>query len=163
MCGQCLLVIVWKARMFCHIGLQATTTDFEISSYMICQSYWKLYHWQSEHECGICIQWCSGTLQPRCARCSQSPLSWPMNSQRSIPAWPPRSPHLYPVVFYMCGHVEALVYAAPFGNDSHLTAALWMPVRLSATTWASLNGCGRLWWDESRRALTHGEHVLFQL
>jgi hypothetical protein len=36
--------------MFYHIGIQATTT--EISSYMICQSYWKMYHWQSEHECG---------------------------------------------------------------------------------------------------------------
>jgi hypothetical protein len=25
------------------------------SSYMICQSYWKMYHWQSEHECGTCM------------------------------------------------------------------------------------------------------------
>jgi hypothetical protein len=32
-------------RMFCLIDLQATTT--EISSYMICQSYWKMYRWQS--------------------------------------------------------------------------------------------------------------------
>jgi hypothetical protein len=36
--------------MFCHIGLQATA--IEISSYMIGQSYGKMYHWQSEHECG---------------------------------------------------------------------------------------------------------------
>jgi hypothetical protein len=36
--------------MFCHIGLQATTA--EISSYMIHRSYWKMYHWQSERECG---------------------------------------------------------------------------------------------------------------
>jgi hypothetical protein len=36
--------------MFCHIGLQATT--IVISSYMISQSYWKMYHWQSEHERG---------------------------------------------------------------------------------------------------------------
>jgi hypothetical protein len=39
--------------MFCHIGLQATTA--EISSHMICQSYWKMYHWQSEPECGTCM------------------------------------------------------------------------------------------------------------
>jgi hypothetical protein len=39
--------------MFRHIGLQVTTT--EISSYMICQSYWKMYHWQSEHEYGLCV------------------------------------------------------------------------------------------------------------
>jgi hypothetical protein len=31
--------------VFCHIGLHATTA--EISFYMICQRYWKLYHWQS--------------------------------------------------------------------------------------------------------------------
>jgi hypothetical protein len=47
--GQELLVIVWKARMICHVRLQATIT--EISSYMIFQSYWQVYHWQSEHEC----------------------------------------------------------------------------------------------------------------
>jgi hypothetical protein len=41
----------WKARMFCHIGLEGTTT--EISSRMICQSYWKMYHWQSDHKRGI--------------------------------------------------------------------------------------------------------------
>jgi hypothetical protein len=40
--------------MFCHIGLQATTT--EISSYRISEIYWKLYHWQSEHESGTCIR-----------------------------------------------------------------------------------------------------------
>jgi hypothetical protein len=38
--------------MFCHIGLQATTT--QISSYKMCQSYW-MYHWQPEHECGTCM------------------------------------------------------------------------------------------------------------
>jgi hypothetical protein len=39
--------------MFCHIDLQATTAD--ISSCMVCQSYWKMDHWQSEHECGKCM------------------------------------------------------------------------------------------------------------
>jgi hypothetical protein len=36
--------------MFCHIGSQATAT--EISSYTICQNYWKMYHWLSQHDCG---------------------------------------------------------------------------------------------------------------
>jgi hypothetical protein len=36
--------------MFRHISLQAPAT--EISSYKICQSYWEMYQWQSEHECG---------------------------------------------------------------------------------------------------------------
>jgi hypothetical protein len=39
--------------MFYHIGLQETAT--EIFPYMICQSYWKMYHWQSKHECGTCM------------------------------------------------------------------------------------------------------------
>jgi hypothetical protein len=47
-----MFVIVWWARMFRYIGLQATTTT---PSYMICQSYWKLYHWQAEHERGTCM------------------------------------------------------------------------------------------------------------
>jgi hypothetical protein len=34
--------------MFCHIGLQATTT--ETYSYMICQNYWKVYRRQSEQD-----------------------------------------------------------------------------------------------------------------
>jgi hypothetical protein len=33
-------------------------------------------------------------------------------------------------------------YAAPVDNEEALTIALWMPVRLSATTPASSNGCG---------------------
>jgi hypothetical protein len=36
-----------------HVFLHRLTT--EIASYMICQSYWKVCHWQSEHECGTCI------------------------------------------------------------------------------------------------------------
>jgi hypothetical protein len=38
-----------------NVSLQATTTN--ISSYMICQSYWKMYHWLSEMwyvcDCGL--------------------------------------------------------------------------------------------------------------
>jgi hypothetical protein len=48
-----MLVTIWSARKFRHIGLQATTA--KISSYMVCYSYWKMYHWQSEHECGTCM------------------------------------------------------------------------------------------------------------
>jgi hypothetical protein len=42
----------------------------------------------------------------------------------------------------------------------HFTIALWMPVRLSAATPASLNGCGSHWWDVSRRALNLMEDIL---
>jgi hypothetical protein len=40
------------------------------------------------------------------------------------------------------------------------TMALWMPVRLSVTTPASLNGCRGPWWDESRCALNLMEGIL---
>jgi hypothetical protein len=42
----------------------------------------------------------------------------------------------------------------------HFTIALWMPVRLSATTAASLNGCCGPWWDVSRFALNLMEEIL---
>jgi hypothetical protein len=38
--------------------------------------------------------------------------------------------------------------------------ALWMPVRLSATTSASLHGRGGPWWDVSRRALNLMKNIL---
>jgi hypothetical protein len=50
MCGQGLLVLVWQAHMFYHISLE--TTISKISLHMICQSYWKMYDWQSEHKGG---------------------------------------------------------------------------------------------------------------
>jgi hypothetical protein len=53
MCGRGFLVTVWYARMLYHIGLRATTAD--TLSYMICRSYWKIYHWKSQHECGTCM------------------------------------------------------------------------------------------------------------
>jgi hypothetical protein len=51
-------------------------------------------------------------------------------------AWLPSSPDLNPLDFFLWGHLNTFVYAAP------VDIALWMPVRLSATASASLNGCG---------------------
>jgi hypothetical protein len=45
-------------------------------------------------------------------------------------------------------------------RERHFTIALWMPVRQSATTPASLNGCGVPWGDASRRALNLVEDIL---
>jgi hypothetical protein len=39
--------------MFGHIGLWTTTT--KISSFVICQRYWKMCHWLPQHECGACM------------------------------------------------------------------------------------------------------------
>jgi hypothetical protein len=57
-------------------------------------------------------------------------------------AWPPRLSDLNSPDFYLWGHLKTLMYVAPVDNDFDFTIALWMPVRLSATTPASLNGCG---------------------
>jgi hypothetical protein len=57
-------------------------------------------------------------------------------------AWPPRSPDLNPLDLYLWGHVKTFMYAAPVDNEEDFTNALWMPVRVSASTPASLNGCG---------------------
>jgi hypothetical protein len=65
--------------MFCRIGLQATTT--EISSYMIRQSYWKMYHWQSEHECGTCMMVLRHILAVLCEMFSITP-SRPLDRYR---------------------------------------------------------------------------------
>jgi hypothetical protein len=42
----------------------------------------------------------------------------------------------------------------------HFTIALWMPVRLAATTPASLDGCSGPWWDVLRHALNLMEGIL---
>jgi hypothetical protein len=90
--------------MFCHIDSQATTT--EIFSYMICQSCWKMYHWQSEHECGTCMMVLQHILAVLCEMFS---ISWPQHSSDFR--------HLD---FYLWGHLKTLVYAAPVDNKEAL-------------------------------------------
>jgi hypothetical protein len=62
----------WYASMFCHIGLQATTT--EISSHMNCQSSWKVYHRQSQHECDTCVILLRHILAVLCEMSSITPI-----------------------------------------------------------------------------------------
>jgi hypothetical protein len=49
-------------------------------------------------------------------------------------AWPPRSPGLNPVDFYLCRHLNSLVHAIHADKKRHFTITLWMRVRLFATT-----------------------------
>jgi hypothetical protein len=53
-------------------------------------------------------------------------------------AWPPHSPDFNHLVLYLWERLNTLVYAAPADMKRHV--ALWMPVRLSATTRAFFNG-----------------------
>jgi hypothetical protein len=73
--------------------------------------------------------------------------------------WPPRSPDLNPLDFYLWEQpVTLLCMQLLLTTKRHIT--LWMPVKLSATTPASLHGCGGPWWDVSRRALNLMEGIL---
>jgi hypothetical protein len=49
-------------------------------------------------------------------------------------AWPPRSPDLNPLDFYLWGHLKPVCIKLLLKTKRHLTIAMWMPVRLSATT-----------------------------
>jgi hypothetical protein len=75
-------------------------------------------------------------------------------------AWPPCSPDLNPLDFSLWKHLNTLVYAVPVDNEETLTIALWILVSLSAVTPATLNGCGGLWWDVSKRVLNLMEDTL---
>jgi hypothetical protein len=106
MCGQESLANVWQARMFCHLGLHTNIT--ETSSYMIYQSYWKMCHWQSEHECDF-INAARDVL-------NNAYHGWWRGTKEPI-AWPPCSPDLNPLGFYLLGHLKTFVYAAPVDNE----------------------------------------------
>jgi hypothetical protein len=80
----------------------------------------------------------------------------PWIDRGGLTALPSRSPD-----FYLWGHLKSVAYAAPVDNEETLhTIALWMPVRLSPATLASLNGFCGLWWDVSRRALNLTGNIL---
>jgi hypothetical protein len=69
-------------------------------------------------------------------------------------AWPPRSPVLNPLDFYLRKHLETLGYVAPVDNEGELRRIL------GAGTSASLYGCGGPCWDVSRGALNFMEVIL---
>jgi hypothetical protein len=73
-------------------------------------------------------------------------------------AWPPRSPDLNPQDVYLCGYLKPSCMQLLLTTKRHI--AFWMPVRLSATTPPSVNGCGGPWWDVSRRALNLLKDIL---
>jgi hypothetical protein len=109
-CGQGLLESVCWALMFGHIGLH------KISSYTICLSYWKMYHWQSEHECGTCMMVLRHLFV---VLCEMSSITSIMTDGPGI-VWLLRSPDLNPLDLYLWGHLKALVYTAPVDNeDTH--------------------------------------------
>jgi hypothetical protein len=73
--------------------------------------------------------------------------------------WPPLLPDLNPLEFYLWGHLKPLCMQLLLTIKRHFIIALQMPAILSATTLASLNGCGGPWWDVSWRKLNLAEDI----
>jgi hypothetical protein len=63
----------------CSVGLHVLphwlTNITEISSYMILQSYWNIYHWQSERKCGTCMIVLRHILAVLCQMFSVTPIT----------------------------------------------------------------------------------------
>jgi hypothetical protein len=93
---------------------------------------------------------------PCCARCSHYHDRW--IGKGGLTARPPRSPDFYK--FVLVGPLKPLCVQLLLTMKRHFTIALWMPVRPSATTPASLNGCGGPRWDVSRGAINLMEDIL---
>jgi hypothetical protein len=55
---------------------------------------------------------------PWCARCSHYHDRW--RGRGGPTAWPPRSPDLNPLDFYLCWHLNPFVHATPFGSEEAL-------------------------------------------
>jgi hypothetical protein len=109
---------------------------------MICQSYWKPYHWQQSTTWMMVLcavrDVLSNTRRDRCrgrggAHCMASTLVRCESSG-----------------FLPVGHTLMQLLLT---TKRHFTIAVWMPVRLSATAPPSLNGCGTPWLNVSRRAV----------
>jgi hypothetical protein len=101
---------------------------------MIFQSYWQVYHWQSEHEC---CTWHDGA-PAHFSRAVRDVLNNTYHDGRigrgGPNAWPSLSPDLNPLDFYLWEYLSPLFMQLLLATKRHFTIALWMPVRVSATT-----------------------------
>jgi hypothetical protein len=95
---------------------QLTGTTADIFSYIICQSCWKMYPWQSEHECGTCKIVLCRTVRD----VLKNTYYDRRESRGGISAWPPHSPDFNHLDFYLWEHLKTLVYAAPVNSEQSL-------------------------------------------
>jgi hypothetical protein len=74
-------------------------------------------------------------------------------------AWPPRSPYLNPLDFYLWGHLKTLVYAAPVDNEEALHHRI-VDACHTLQTYPSI--FEQMWWSMMRHVQacieSHGEH-----
>jgi hypothetical protein len=111
MCGQCVLATLWGVRLFYHIGFRKSLR-FPLTSFVKaiercttrCQRTNVLHAWL-----------CSATVQLCCCEVFSVTYRdrWAASGHTALP---PCSPNLNPLNFYMWGHLNALLYAAPVNN-----------------------------------------------
>jgi hypothetical protein len=116
--------------------------------------YWKMYLWQSRHYCSTCMMGLLHVLAMLCKIFWITPNK--TNGQVEDPLYSLHAHQLW----ILWGHLKTFVYAALLVMKRHFTIALWMPVRLSTITQASLNGCSSPWWDMLMHALNLMEDIL---
>lgn len=96
-------------------SVNASTYVTEISSYMICQSNWKLYHRVGKMHDGF---------PANCSRSVRDGLNNSYHDEwigRGGPsAWPPLWPELNPLYFYLWGYFKTLLYAGPVNKEDVL-------------------------------------------
>jgi hypothetical protein len=136
--------------MFYYIGLQTTT---EISSYMICQSCWNIYHWQSEHEH---IHDGAHAHFSRAVRDVINNIYHARWTGRGGPtAWPPC------LNLYLWGHLQTLVYAARTDNVGAPHYRLVDACQTIRNCPGVFGRMRRSKWDVPRRSLNLCEWVLY--
>jgi hypothetical protein len=91
-----------------------------------CRSFSKTYRLTSADECGTCTM----GLPAHFSRVVRGYLDehYPQRwiGRGSPVAWPPRSPDLNPLDFFLWGHLKSLVYATPVNTQQELWQRVWV-------------------------------------
>lgn len=88
-----------------------------------CQNFWKMCHWSQEDKCG------SNTTGYRLISVTvHHYLNQTFNERwigrGSLNAWPPRSPDLSSLDFFLWGHTKTLIYEIPIDTEEDLVARI---------------------------------------
>jgi hypothetical protein len=130
--------------MFLYFATSAYRQPQRRYPLVISQVYCKVYHWQSEHERGTFVTEFTNIVTACTDRWSGRAGLWPA----------PKSVRFKSSTSLRVGTRVYLCWQRS-GTPSH-----WMPDRLFATAWASLNGFAGPWCVLSRDVLTLTEDIL---
>jgi hypothetical protein len=145
--------------LYCLVGphiLPLQLTDNHYRDFLV-QDLPKLLEYPLvEHECGTCMMVLRHILAVLCKAFSEKSIITDEYVEEGLHAC-----QIWILCIFTCGNTwKSLCMQLLLTTKKHLTIALWMPVRLSATPQAPSNGCGGPWWEVSRRALNPMEDTL---